>query len=160
MSLSYALSYVSIFPSQGSDWILPSSKLTLKKMSATDEGQYTCMAQHPSVESLSRKRSVSITVLSGKKSLQMYLHKACCPLYRLRLVCHFPFLKTGFGFLCNWRGIQLSTFPKQKRIKCCVLVLSLSTNSNVTRSGVSAITSLGAEVEECHLCETFYAVNL
>ncbi|XP_029308218.1 uncharacterized protein LOC115021733 [Cottoperca gobio] len=48
----------------GDDWILPSSTLTLKKMSAMDEGQYTCMAKHPSVESLSKKRSISITVLS------------------------------------------------------------------------------------------------
>ncbi|XP_071324706.1 cell surface glycoprotein MUC18 [Trachinotus anak] len=49
---------------EGSDWILPSSKLTLKKVSATDGGLYTCMAEHPSVESLSKKRRVSITVLS------------------------------------------------------------------------------------------------
>ncbi|GAA6220365.1 uncharacterized protein LOC108898440 [Lates japonicus] len=61
-SSSDELSY--FWHKEGSDWILPSSKLTLKKMSATDEGQYTCMAQHPSMESLSRKRSVSITVLS------------------------------------------------------------------------------------------------
>ncbi|XP_034730777.1 uncharacterized protein si:ch211-79k12.1 isoform X2 [Etheostoma cragini] len=48
----------------GNDWILPSSTLTLRKMTAMDEGQYTCMAVHPSVESLSKKRSFSITVLS------------------------------------------------------------------------------------------------
>ncbi|XP_078108588.1 cell surface glycoprotein MUC18 [Sander vitreus] len=48
----------------GDDWILPSSTLTLRKMRAMDEGQYTCMAMHPSVESLSKKRSFSITVLS------------------------------------------------------------------------------------------------
>ncbi|XP_008275628.1 peroxidasin [Stegastes partitus] len=48
---------------EGSDWILPSSTLTLKKVSASDEGQYTCMAEHPSVESLSKKRTISITVL-------------------------------------------------------------------------------------------------
>ncbi|XP_022619995.1 uncharacterized protein LOC111235749 [Seriola dumerili] len=48
---------------EGSDWILPSSKLTLKKVSATDGGLYTCMAEHPSVESLSKKRTVSITIL-------------------------------------------------------------------------------------------------
>ncbi|XP_041799018.1 peroxidasin [Chelmon rostratus] len=47
----------------GDDWILPSSKLTLKKVSATDEGQYTCMAEHPTVESLSKRRTISITVL-------------------------------------------------------------------------------------------------
>ncbi|XP_034554650.1 uncharacterized protein si:ch211-79k12.1 [Notolabrus celidotus] len=47
----------------GDDWILPSSKLTLKKVSVTDGGQYTCMAEHPSVESLNKKRTISITVL-------------------------------------------------------------------------------------------------
>ncbi|XP_039974735.1 advanced glycosylation end product-specific receptor [Xiphias gladius] len=48
---------------EGSDWILPSSMLTLKKVSVTDEGQYTCTAEHPSVESLSKKHTVRITVL-------------------------------------------------------------------------------------------------
>ncbi|XP_074538809.1 cell surface glycoprotein MUC18 [Halichoeres trimaculatus] len=47
----------------GDDWILPSSKLTLKKVSAMDGGQYTCMAEHPSVDSLSKSRTISITVL-------------------------------------------------------------------------------------------------
>ncbi|KAM8734944.1 neural cell adhesion molecule 2 [Acanthopagrus schlegelii] len=47
----------------GDDWILPSSKLTLKKVSAQDEGKYTCVAEHPSVESFSRRRTISITVL-------------------------------------------------------------------------------------------------
>ncbi|XP_076594140.1 B-cell receptor CD22 [Chaetodon auriga] len=47
----------------GDDWILPSSKLTLKKVSAMDEGQYTCMAEHPTMESLSKRRTISITVL-------------------------------------------------------------------------------------------------
>lgn len=47
----------------GDDWILPSSVLTLKKVSVNDEGQYTCLAQHPSVESLSKKRTISLTVL-------------------------------------------------------------------------------------------------
>ncbi|XP_017270750.1 uncharacterized protein si:ch211-79k12.1 [Kryptolebias marmoratus] len=48
---------------EGDDWILPSSTLTLKKVSAQDEGQYTCMVKHPSVESLNKKRTVTITVL-------------------------------------------------------------------------------------------------
>ncbi|XP_073341979.1 cell surface glycoprotein MUC18 [Pagrus major] len=47
----------------GDDWILPSPKLTLKKVSAKDEGKYTCVAEHPSVESLSKSRTISITVL-------------------------------------------------------------------------------------------------
>ncbi|KAG8009918.1 hypothetical protein GBF38_013996 [Nibea albiflora] len=49
----------------GNDWILPSSTLTLKKVSEADEGQYTCMAEHPSMASLSKKRTISITVLSA-----------------------------------------------------------------------------------------------
>lgn len=53
--------------SQGNDWILPSSTLTLKKVSEADEGTYTCMAEHPSMASLNKKRTISITVLSGKK---------------------------------------------------------------------------------------------
>ncbi|KAJ4922777.1 hypothetical protein JOQ06_022764 [Pogonophryne albipinna] len=47
----------------GDDWILPSSTLTLRKMTAADEGQYTCVAEHPSVETLSKKRTISIAVL-------------------------------------------------------------------------------------------------
>ncbi|KAK2844839.1 hypothetical protein Q5P01_011498 [Channa striata] len=47
---------------EGSDWILPSPKLTLNKVTAMDQGQYTCMAKH-SVQSLSKKRTISITVL-------------------------------------------------------------------------------------------------
>ncbi|XP_070691660.1 advanced glycosylation end product-specific receptor [Pempheris klunzingeri] len=47
----------------GGDWILPSSQLTLRKVGLTDEGQYTCMAEHPSVASLSKRRTISITVL-------------------------------------------------------------------------------------------------
>lgn len=58
---------------KGDDWILPSSKLTLKKVSEMDEGQYTCMAEHPSVDSLSRSRTISITVLPGKRKLKIYL---------------------------------------------------------------------------------------
>ncbi|XP_056299966.1 uncharacterized protein si:ch211-79k12.1 [Pseudoliparis swirei] len=48
----------------GDDWILPSSTLTLRKISAMDEGQYTCIAEHPSVEALRMNRTISITVLS------------------------------------------------------------------------------------------------
>ncbi|XP_029958870.1 leucine-rich repeats and immunoglobulin-like domains protein 2 [Salarias fasciatus] len=47
---------------EGSDWVLPSSTLTLRKMSEVDEGRYTCVAEH-SVEALNKKRSISITVL-------------------------------------------------------------------------------------------------
>ncbi|XP_054478083.1 hemicentin-1 isoform X2 [Anoplopoma fimbria] len=48
----------------GDDWILPSSTLTLRKITATDAGLYTCMVQHPTVESLSKNRTITITVLS------------------------------------------------------------------------------------------------
>ncbi|XP_038566865.1 uncharacterized protein si:ch211-79k12.1 [Micropterus salmoides] len=47
----------------GDDWILPSSTLTLRKVTAMDAGQYTCMAEHPSVESLRKSRTISVTVL-------------------------------------------------------------------------------------------------
>ncbi|XP_034466049.1 uncharacterized protein si:ch211-79k12.1 [Hippoglossus hippoglossus] len=60
-SSSEELSY--FWHKKGSDWILPSSTLTLKKVSAEDEGEYTCRAQNPAVESLSKKQSVRITVL-------------------------------------------------------------------------------------------------
>lgn len=49
---------------EGSDWILPSSVLTLEKVSAFDEGQYTCSAQHPTIPSLSKTSSFSLTVVS------------------------------------------------------------------------------------------------
>ncbi|XP_053289062.1 uncharacterized protein si:ch211-79k12.1 [Pleuronectes platessa] len=60
-SSSEELSY--FWHKKGSDWILPSSTLTLRKVSAEDEGEYTCRAQNVAVESLSKKRSVRITVL-------------------------------------------------------------------------------------------------
>ncbi|KAI3361206.1 hypothetical protein L3Q82_013402 [Scortum barcoo] len=47
----------------GGDWILPSSTLTLEKMNATDGGQYTCMAEHPFLKSLNKRRTITITVL-------------------------------------------------------------------------------------------------
>ncbi|KAL6109781.1 uncharacterized protein ACO6RY_12838 [Pungitius sinensis] len=53
-----------LWSKEGDDWILPSSTLTLRKITATDGGQYTCIAKHPSVESLSKKGTVSIRVLS------------------------------------------------------------------------------------------------
>lgn len=49
---------------EDSDWILPSPLLTLKKVSASENGQYTCSAQHPSIASLSKKRTITINVLS------------------------------------------------------------------------------------------------
>ncbi|XP_034029924.1 uncharacterized protein si:ch211-79k12.1 isoform X2 [Thalassophryne amazonica] len=48
---------------KGDDWILPSSKLLLQKVTALDGGVYTCVAKHPSVDSLYKTRSISITVV-------------------------------------------------------------------------------------------------
>ncbi|XP_024917311.1 advanced glycosylation end product-specific receptor [Cynoglossus semilaevis] len=48
---------------EGSDWNLPSATMMLRKVSKADEGQYSCTAQHPLVESLSKKSSVKIIVL-------------------------------------------------------------------------------------------------
>ncbi|XP_024122636.1 uncharacterized protein si:ch211-79k12.1 [Oryzias melastigma] len=48
---------------EGSDWVLPSPLLTVTKVSALDEGKYTCLAKNPSVESLNVQRTISITVL-------------------------------------------------------------------------------------------------
>lgn len=46
--------------------MLPSFKIVLMKVSSADQGQYTCMVKHPSVEVLRKSRTISITVLSGK----------------------------------------------------------------------------------------------
>lgn len=48
---------------EGSDWILPSSVLTLEKVSDMDKGRYTCSAKHPTIPSLSKSRSFNLTVL-------------------------------------------------------------------------------------------------
>lgn len=53
---------------EGSDWILPLSLLTLEKVGAMDEGQYTCFAEHPTIPSLSKKRSFNLTVLKEEDS--------------------------------------------------------------------------------------------
>ncbi|XP_077067847.1 vascular endothelial growth factor receptor 3 [Siphateles boraxobius] len=48
---------------EGDDWILPSNKLKLEKVSDQNGGRYTCSAQSPTVRSLMKKRTISITVL-------------------------------------------------------------------------------------------------
>ncbi|XP_060777226.1 vascular endothelial growth factor receptor 2 isoform X2 [Neoarius graeffei] len=48
---------------EGEDWVVPSSKLKLKQVRLQDSGEYTCRAQHPSVSSLTKKRTISLTVL-------------------------------------------------------------------------------------------------
>ncbi|XP_029600302.1 sialic acid-binding Ig-like lectin 11 isoform X2 [Salmo trutta] len=47
----------------GEDWIVPSSKLRLKNVRMEDGGDYTCMAEHPTLSSLKRSSTISITVL-------------------------------------------------------------------------------------------------
>lgn len=54
--------------SQGSDWILPSSTLILKKINALDAGVYTCLAEHPLFPSLSKNLSINLRVF-GRKTL-------------------------------------------------------------------------------------------
>ncbi|KAK7147433.1 hypothetical protein R3I94_010072 [Phoxinus phoxinus] len=48
---------------EGDDWILPSNKLKLEKVSDQNGGRYTCSAQSPTVRSLVKKRTISIAVL-------------------------------------------------------------------------------------------------
>ncbi|XP_062847963.1 advanced glycosylation end product-specific receptor [Trichomycterus rosablanca] len=48
---------------EGETWMVPSSKLKLFQVRDLDSGAYTCTAQHPTVSSLSKKRTVKITVL-------------------------------------------------------------------------------------------------
>ncbi|XP_061676348.1 uncharacterized protein si:ch211-79k12.1 isoform X2 [Syngnathoides biaculeatus] len=47
---------------EGDDWILPSSVMTLKKVSAMDSGVYTCTVEHPTVL-LEKMRNISLIVL-------------------------------------------------------------------------------------------------
>ncbi|XP_061111397.1 vascular endothelial growth factor receptor 3 isoform X2 [Conger conger] len=48
---------------EGEDWLVLSSKLKLKNVRVEDSGSYTCVAQHPSISSLKRSRTVNVTVL-------------------------------------------------------------------------------------------------
>ncbi|XP_041758579.2 leucine-rich repeats and immunoglobulin-like domains protein 1 [Coregonus clupeaformis] len=47
----------------GEDWIVPSPKLRLKNVRLEDGGDYTCMAEHPTLSSLKKSSTISITVL-------------------------------------------------------------------------------------------------
>ncbi|XP_077383733.1 uncharacterized protein LOC144022638 isoform X2 [Festucalex cinctus] len=47
---------------EGDDWILPLPAMTLKKVSATDSGVYTCTAEHPSTL-INKTHSISLVVL-------------------------------------------------------------------------------------------------
>ncbi|XP_055067362.1 vascular endothelial growth factor receptor 3 [Misgurnus anguillicaudatus] len=48
---------------EGEVWVMPVTKLKLEKVKREDGGRYTCTAQSPTVESLMKKRTISITVL-------------------------------------------------------------------------------------------------
>ncbi|XP_052434537.1 vascular endothelial growth factor receptor 3 [Carassius gibelio] len=48
---------------EGEDWLLASNKLKLEKVREQDGGRFTCSAQSPTVRSLVKKRTISITVL-------------------------------------------------------------------------------------------------
>ncbi|XP_026084052.1 vascular endothelial growth factor receptor 3-like [Carassius auratus] len=48
---------------EGEAWLLPSNKLKLENVREQDGGRFTCSAQSPTVHSLMKKRTVSITVL-------------------------------------------------------------------------------------------------
>uniref|UniRef100_A0A8C2CDB4 Si:ch211-79k12.1 n=1 Tax=Cyprinus carpio TaxID=7962 RepID=A0A8C2CDB4_CYPCA len=48
---------------EGEDWLLASNKLKLEKVREQDGGRFTCSAQSPTVRSLMKKRTISITVL-------------------------------------------------------------------------------------------------
>ncbi|KAJ8332856.1 hypothetical protein SKAU_G00417520 [Synaphobranchus kaupii] len=48
---------------EGEDWILPRSKLELNNVRKEAGGTYTCTAQHPSIPSLKKTRTITVTVL-------------------------------------------------------------------------------------------------
>ncbi|XP_051573852.1 uncharacterized protein LOC127452445 [Myxocyprinus asiaticus] len=48
---------------EGENWLLSSNKLKLEQVRAMDGGRYTCTAQSPAMQSLLKKRTISITVL-------------------------------------------------------------------------------------------------
>ncbi|XP_061631738.1 uncharacterized protein si:ch211-79k12.1 isoform X1 [Phyllopteryx taeniolatus] len=52
---------------EGDDWILPSSVITLKKVSDMDSGVYTCTVEHPTAL-LEKMRNISLVVLPGNVS--------------------------------------------------------------------------------------------
>ncbi|XP_036798414.1 uncharacterized protein LOC110534479 isoform X2 [Oncorhynchus mykiss] len=54
----------------GEDWIVPSSKLRLKNVRMEDGGDYTCMAEHPTLSSLKKSSTISITVLTVMTTLR------------------------------------------------------------------------------------------
>ncbi|XP_061573212.1 uncharacterized protein si:ch211-79k12.1 [Cololabis saira] len=86
---------------EGSDWILPSSLLTLKKTSVLDEGQYTCLAKNPSVESLSRTGSISIKLLPEDASWYETTNGRLWLMISAAAMTLFVFILSVSVFLCR-----------------------------------------------------------
>lgn len=79
--------------SQGSDWVLPSSTLTLKNITPQDAGPYTCLARHPLYSSLNKNVTINIKML-GRKALYVLP-----VMLFVSETTHFPFLVTGNSIL-------------------------------------------------------------
>ncbi|KAJ0000005.1 hypothetical protein NQD34_011847 [Periophthalmus magnuspinnatus] len=63
---------------EGDDWILPSGVLTLNNVSALDEGRYTCTTSHPTISSLSRNRTITLSVLSRLQWAMWKIKRIAC----------------------------------------------------------------------------------
>ncbi|XP_029361161.1 uncharacterized protein LOC115045551 [Echeneis naucrates] len=87
---------------EGSDWMLPSSKLTLKKVSAMEGGKYTCMAEHLSVKSLSKKRTISITVLPEDAAWYQSSNGQLILMTTAAAVALLVIIFSMSVFLCRW----------------------------------------------------------
>ncbi|XP_064155803.1 vascular endothelial growth factor receptor 3 [Anguilla rostrata] len=48
---------------EGEDWLVPSSKLKLRSVRMENSGSYSCIAQHPTVSTLRKTRTITVTVL-------------------------------------------------------------------------------------------------
>ncbi|KAM6910155.1 cell surface glycoprotein MUC18 [Xenentodon cancila] len=93
---------------EGSDWILPSSSLTLKKTSVLDEGQYTCLAKNPSVESLSKTRTISIKLLPEDAPWYETTNGRLWLMISAAAMALFVFILSVSVFLCR-RAKQIKT---------------------------------------------------
>ncbi|CAL1610344.1 unnamed protein product [Knipowitschia caucasica] len=54
------------------DWTLPSPALALTHVNASDEGNYTCFSNHPTIPSLSKNRTINLTVPSDRQERMWY----------------------------------------------------------------------------------------
>ncbi|XP_063168616.1 basal cell adhesion molecule-like [Candoia aspera] len=53
---------------EGDDWILPSSSLTLTKITQDQAGTYTCQVHHPTLPQLTKSTSIQVYVEDSKRS--------------------------------------------------------------------------------------------